>query len=118
MILYWRLTRCLGAGSRAIPNIAITVSIADGLARVNVSGELDLSTQPAFESTLHQLRVRHMRIRLDLTGLEFMDMAGLHALERAIMIAQRDDSLKVDPHVSAQVRRLLEVARLEELLET
>jgi anti-anti-sigma factor len=50
---------------------------------MRVSGELDLSTVPAFESEIQRLiSVELKSVVLDLADLEFIDSVGLHALVR------------------------------------
>jgi anti-anti-sigma factor len=56
------------------------VSYADGTPTVALSGELDLRAAATIERQLVALSATHVRVDLDVSALEFIDAAGLHAL--------------------------------------
>jgi anti-anti-sigma factor len=94
---------------RVLPNIGFEASVEGPVTRLSVSGELDLLTRAVFEAVIEQLRASTTRVRLDLSGVEFIDAAGLHVLERAITEGRHDGWLELEPPVQPQVRRLLEL---------
>jgi anti-sigma B factor antagonist len=65
---------------------------ADGSGHVLVRlrGELDLTSAPALQDVLDDLRDRHQAIVIDLGGLRFMDSSGLRLLLSASADAARD----------------------------
>lgn len=95
-------------------NINFVASVDDRVMRLSVSGELDLLTGPAFASLLRQLKHDYPQVRLDLSNLEFMDAAGLHALER--VTTGSGDWLQIEREVQPQVRRMLKLTDSERLL--
>ena len=56
------------------------VAYPDGTPTVALSGELDLRTAATIERQLVGLSGTHVRIDVDVSALEFIDAAGLHAL--------------------------------------
>ena len=55
----------------------------DGVATVEVSGEIDLSTVDAFSAHLGDVAGRNpKRLVIDLSGVGFVDPSGLHAFVR------------------------------------
>ena len=50
------------------------------MARVRVTGELDIATAPILEHTLRAAEQRAARIVLDLRELAFMDSCGVHVI--------------------------------------
>jgi anti-anti-sigma factor len=83
----------VGAGgrSRAIGGPAATalVSYPDGTPTVCLSGELDLRVAATIERQLVDLSATHVRVDLDVSALEFIDAAGLHALIASARHARR-----------------------------
>ena len=56
----------------------------NGVARVALTGELDMSTVSAVEHTLDVCRADRVEaVIVDLRGLSFLDSSGLHAFLRA-----------------------------------
>ena len=99
---------------RGHPSISFDVSVHDRVVRVRVSGELALATRRAFESLLHEFANTQLHVQLDLSDLAFMDVAGLHALERAT--EGKRGRLQIEPDVQPQVRRMLTLTNNERLL--
>ena len=56
------------------------VAYPDGTPTVALSGELDLRTAATIERQLVGLSGTHVRVDVDVSALEFIDAAGLHAL--------------------------------------
>jgi anti-anti-sigma factor len=83
-----------------------------GWARLAVTGELDASTALTFRRRLRALRAENTPVILDLSQVEFIDSAGAHALlDAAAASRQGTWRMKVEPHLSAQVKRYFELLR-------
>ena len=90
---------------RTLPDIRITTSIQNLVARVQVRGELDLQTPAALAPHIDQLDPRQ-QVLLDLSGMEFMDGAGLRGLVAVVCGEQCDRAMAVLPDYQPQVMRL------------
>lgn len=56
-------------------------------------------------------------MRLDLSGLEFIDSSGIHLLVRAFNDARADSwALEMDPNLSRQVALTLRLAKVERIV--
>jgi len=92
------------ASSGAGPALTVAVTEQDAAVTVTVTGELDVSTVPAFNKELSELRNNSAAtLVLDLSGTTFMDSTGLSAVLVAEMHARmRGQRFKVvagPPHV-------------------
>lgn len=89
--------------------LAIVPHEEEGTQRIALTGELDVSTVPAFNKRMSELRHRgfHTMV-LDLSGISFMDSTGLSAILVAEMHArmrgQRFSVVEGPPHVSELFR--------------
>ena|ERR1700722_2746989 len=97
--------------------LILSVRPAGGGILVAVSGAVDVSTQdPLQQVLLRIMRERSTRIFLDLSGVAFMDCAGL----RALLITRRRAELRGGCMrliaVSTAVRRTIELNRADEAL--
>jgi anti-anti-sigma factor len=85
--------------------------------RLRLSGELDLASAPALRQRLEELRMDGQAVRLDLVDLEFIDSNGIHVLFDAFRSASADGwAFRIDPRVSPQVMRVLQVVNLDQLI--
>jgi len=89
--------------------LAIVPHDEDGVQRIVLTGELDVSTVPEFNKRMSELRHRGFHsIVLDLAGVTFMDSTGLSAILVAEMHArmrgQRFSLVEGPPHVSELFR--------------
>jgi anti-anti-sigma factor len=83
-----------------------------GWAHLCVSGELDLATALTFRRRLRALKATNARVRVDLSQLDFIDAAGAHALDDAIVDSRRGGwRVEVDPSMSHQVRRFFDLTK-------
>src|SRR5947209_5889436 len=99
------------------PSFDLEERHAGGCVWLKLSGELDVATAPRLADRLHQLREENRTVVVDLSGVEFMDSSGLHALFDAVADARRGSwTLEVRDDVSPQVRRLLELIGLERFI--
>lgn len=84
---------------------------AEGVTRVAVAGEIDMSNEDELRRRLAEAAAIGLRLELDLAGVEFMDSSGL----RALIEVRRDvavGSMLVLTGVSPAVARLLEVTHM------
>jgi anti-anti-sigma factor len=78
--------------------------------RLGVSGELDAETAPRLITGLRGTRGPAARLRLDLSGVTFIDCSGLAALISALDEARSAGwAVEVDDQVSAPVRRIIQL---------
>lgn len=94
----------------------LEVSVQPG-AIVAVSGEIDLQSGPQLRDQLLGIIRRHgARLALDLSGVTFIDCAGINVLLATRRRAQLEGgSLRV-LRASPRVRRLFELTRLDAVL--
>ena len=98
------------------PVLQVTIEeTADG-ATVRASGEVDVQSADELRGHLLLAAAAHRRLVLDLSGVTFMDSAGLGALVSAHRaVAERDGTLVV-AGARGMVRQVLAASRLDELL--
>jgi anti-anti-sigma factor len=85
--------------------------------RLVVSGELDMAVARMLGARLRMLRKEGYAVRLDLVELQFIDSSGLRELIVAVDEARSDGwQLDIDPHLSASVRRTVDIAGLRSYL--
>jgi anti-anti-sigma factor len=89
----------------------------DGSVRVQVRGELDLSTSPQLDETLRREIDAGNRVVVDLSEIAFIDSTGLNTLITALRASSSNGAaLMVSPSLPAQVQRVLEVTGLNAVL--
>jgi anti-sigma B factor antagonist len=87
-------------------SLAETV-LRGGTIVVAVSGDIDLATAPRLKAVLDRLARQRRRTMLDLSGVTFMESAGLAVVVRAAREAARDGwSLELGPEPSGVVLAL------------
>jgi anti-sigma B factor antagonist len=85
--------------------------------RLRLTGELDLGSAPVLRHRLAELRAEKRLVRLDLSGLEFMDSGGIHLLIGAFNDAREDGwQLAIDSALYPQVHRLFRLAALDSII--
>lgn len=83
------------------------------VASLRVAGEVDLSTVAIFDEAISaSVENAHDPLRIDLSGVTFMDSSGLNALIRARNTLEERGVKLVISGVSDQVRHLLEISGL------
>ena len=83
---------------------------ADGVVRLALVGELDIAVADTVEERLRGLREGERRVRLDLSGLEFVDSSGVRAIVLGLKHARQcGHELDVDRRVSSPVQRMIEI---------
>ena len=100
-----------------IMGVTLCVRPGDGGTIVAVSGEVDVCTEaPLQQVLLRIIRERSARLMLDLSGVSFMDCAGLRALLATRRCAElRGGSMRLIA-TSAAVRRIIELTGAREAL--
>ncbi len=84
---------------------------------VTVDGELDLGTISYWEALVERAATSASTVVLDLSGVTFIDSAGVHALFRMLTeLHVKSRSLALVAPPEAPVRRLLEILDLESLV--
>ena len=86
------------------------------VARLKVTGELDVSTAPGLEERLRDVTSRYIQVELDLSELDFIDLTGARAVTRALAAAWPDYALSLKPAPSEQARRLSDLVNLDQLV--
>jgi anti-sigma B factor antagonist len=84
---------------------------------LTVSGELDMASSPMLAQALHQFDSTQRSVILDLAGLEFIDVTGLHLLLEARERARRAGVELTVINASRGVRRLLKLTGTTKLLD-
>ena len=83
----------------------------DGGLRLALGGELDLAVADSLTKRLGELKQRHGVVRLDLSGVEFMDSSGLRAVIMALADSRQDGwKLEIADGVTPPVARLIDIA--------
>jgi len=87
---------------------------ADGAVRLALIGELDIAVADRVEDRFRQLREDGRRVRLDLSGLEFIDSSGVRAIVLGLKHSREaGHELEVDHRISASVQRMIEIMGIE-----
>jgi anti-sigma B factor antagonist len=91
--------------------VKITSQVDDGVARLSISGELDMSTTPDLrEQVAVALAGDHLRsLVIDAVDLEFCDSSGIQALVQARSAAVRQGITFQLANVRGVTRRVLQV---------
>jgi anti-anti-sigma factor len=98
----------------AAVGFTIVVEHIDGTVLVCPVGELDLATAPVLEQVLETLVGGPPAIDFDLSGLTFVDCAGLRPLREALQRAPRSFTQLRLSAARPHVRRVLELTGLSE----
>ena len=99
-----------------LPPLCLLSTVADGLRRLAVGGELDLATTPLLDAAVAEAfrtgsageRTTPVRFLLDLSGVSFLDASALTSLDRIeASVRRRGEELSVVAPVARGPRRLL-----------
>ena len=101
---------------RGRQGLSVEQTDLEDVVRLEVTGELDLATAPELEYRLRRLRTRHVNVRLNLSRLEFVDVAGARTIARVLAEAGADGWLELEPELSATARRVFELVDLPGLV--
>ena len=98
--------------------LTLTVTKSDAMrAHVRVVGDVDLASAKLLTAALeHELDRGHRFVRLDLSGLGFLDSAGVQALLDAhwMFLGRRGTLILLG--MTRQARRLAEITRTDRIL--
>lgn len=104
----------------SIPRLSVQLDDVEGIPIIRTFGEIDLYTLPEFDHALKEVVARGTpTIIVDLTGISYLDSAGLSSLLSAYRkLADRNAVMYIvaPPH-SPGVRRALEITRLDMLMQ-
>jgi anti-anti-sigma factor len=91
----------------------VVVEHIDGTVLVCPVGELDLATAPILERVLETLVADPPAIELDLSGITFVDCAGLRPIREALQRASHSLTRVRVSGARPMVRRVLELTGLD-----
>jgi anti-sigma B factor antagonist len=98
-------------------NVSLCVRTGDGGTIVAISGEVDVCTEaPLQQALLWIIRERGARLMLDVSGVSFIDCAGLRALLATRRRAEMRGGFMCLIATSAAVRRITELTGTHEAL--
>ena len=98
-------------------DVTLCVRPGDGGIIVAVSGEVDVCTEaPLQQALLRIIRERGARLMVDVSGVSFMDCAGLRALLATRRRAEMHGGFLRLIATSAAVRRIIELTGAHEAL--
>jgi anti-anti-sigma factor len=97
--------------SEAVPLRVIERRDRDSTLRITLEGELDLAVADRLALRLAQLRRDRVRVRLDLSRLEYTDSSGLRMLVEAAEKGSENGHrlLEICPEVTAAVEKLIDL---------
>jgi anti-anti-sigma factor len=96
------------------PPFEIQESSEDGWLCLRLTGELDRAGATTLETRLASLRVPRSPVRLDLSGLDFIDSSGIRLLIQTIGEAKiKHWKVEIDPQLSPPVERLFRLVHLD-----
>jgi anti-sigma B factor antagonist len=97
--------------------VTLCIRPGDGGTIVAISGEVDVCTEASLQQALLRIiRERGARLMLDLSGVSFMDCAGLRALLATRRRAEMRGGFLRPIAASAAVRRITELTGAQEAL--
>jgi anti-anti-sigma factor len=99
------------------PDLRIAVRAAEGGTRIELAGELDVSTAPLFRRAADEVMTATGDVWLDCSDLTFADSSGLDALTRASKALGAQERRLVLTNVRPVVRRAMDVLQITELFE-
>ncbi|HKX17338.1 MAG TPA: STAS domain-containing protein [bacterium] len=104
------------AGGATEPGVACAVKYLDGAACLAVSGELDLAGVATFLGYLRRANDAHDNVIVDLSGLLYMDSAGINALLDAQRRFTQTGGRIVLAAPSPRIRRILRIVTLDAVI--
>ena len=99
------------------PAFWVSTSELAGVLTVVIQGELDLATAPMVLAKLDEALTRPGALVIDVTHMGFMDSSGLGLLAKAYRRVLQDGRTLTVRNPSDTVRRTLEIAGLDFLIE-
>jgi anti-sigma B factor antagonist len=96
-----------------VPFRLSSVRLGDCAATLDIEGELDLYTAPDLEAELRGLGDDVTHVLVDLTGVTFVDSAGVGLLTQSARLLRRRGGAMILAIDTASVRRIFELTGLE-----
>jgi anti-sigma B factor antagonist len=97
--------------------VDVVLRASGDVARVEVSGEIDLASAARFEACVSEALAMPCRsIVIDLSHCTFFDSSGLRVLAHAARIATDDHQTVTVTGVTGVVRRVFDIANMGDLL--
>jgi anti-sigma B factor antagonist len=101
----------------ARPQLSFQVAWQERAARLSVTGDVDLLSAPSLVATIDEvLRERPETLVLDLTGVSFLDSAGISALARAYHAATAIGAQLSLTGARQMVRHVLEISGIDQVI--
>jgi anti-sigma B factor antagonist len=106
-----------GAADRGDLGFSVVDLPTEKVAGVAVRGEVELATAPALTAALEEgIRCSSGAYVIDLVAVDFLDSSGIHCLVRARALLGRDDRALALICPPGNVRRVLNLAGIDELV--
>lgn len=103
----------IGEEDAAAPFALHVDPMQDGWVRVRVEGELALNSSSTLERAVEAELMSDRHVLLDLSGIEFIDSAGLRAMTALVRVAKATGrKLRLSTDLPAHARRLMEIVGL------
>lgn len=99
------------------PGFAVDVVPAQGAVIVRVTGEIDLATSPRLRAALESATDQAEVIRVDMSGVTFLDSSGISVLVEAQQRLHESPNRLVLHGVGDSIRRVLEISGLGSFFE-
>jgi anti-anti-sigma factor len=97
--------------------LEVTELDCEAVAGVAVRGEVELATEPALTAAVQEaIRRSSGPFVVDLGGVDFLDSTGIHCLVRARALLGREDRALALLRPRDNVRRVLALAGIDELV--
>jgi anti-sigma B factor antagonist len=104
------------ADAVAQPTFSAEAITAEGVVIIMASGEIDLAAADDFHAAIVPHIGPNRKIVLEFSGVEFLDSSGIRVLVVNREAARRINGTLVVHNPTAQVRRVLEVVSLKDVL--
>jgi anti-anti-sigma factor len=103
----------IGGEDVAVPVAIHLEPMHDGWVRVRVEGELALNSSSTLERAVESELTAHSHVLLDLSGIDFIDSAGLRAMTALVRSAKATGcQLRLSTELPPHARRLMEIVGL------
>ena len=97
---------------------SMDTDVRDGVTRIVLTGEFDLSVVPRVEDELARVEsTEPTMVVLDLRGLTFMDSSGLRVVVGANERARKHDRRFIVVNGPDAVRRVFEITKVDEVVK-
>ncbi|HET7626920.1 MAG TPA: STAS domain-containing protein [Bacillales bacterium] len=99
-------------------NLEITHTESNGIHLLQVSGEIDAYTAPQFREQLLPLtEIPGAKIKVDLSGVQYLDSTGLGIFVAGFKSAKQNDGLIEISGMTSRVQRLFDITGLADVFQ-